>query len=57
MKKNIITFYPKTKSDSFITDIYKKREFHLYKIPKRNQIKTYNDLKELRNIKCKTIST
>ena len=53
MKKKIITFYPKTKSNTFITDIYKKREFHLYKIPKRSQIKTYNDLKELRNTKCK----
>ena len=53
MKKSIITFYPKTKSGSFIRDIYKKREFHLYKIPKRNEIKTYDNLKEFRNIKCK----
>ena len=53
MKKNIITFYPKTKSENFISSIYKKREYHLYKIPKRKVIKTYNNLKELRNTKCK----
>lgn len=53
MTTNIVTFYPKTKSDDFISSIYKKREYHLYKIPQRKDIHTYDDLKELRNTKCK----
>ena len=52
MSKSKITFYPKTKTEYFISDIYKKREFHLYKIPKRVEINDYDDLKELRNTIC-----
>ena len=46
MSKKIINFYPETNSKDFLKDIYNKREFHMYKIQKRDILKIIKILKK-----------
>ena len=32
-------FYPKVSDDDFMSKIYKKREYHSYRFPKRKKLK------------------
>lgn len=52
MSKKIINFYPETNSKDFLKDIYNKREFHMYKIQKRDKIKDYKDIEKVRKDIC-----
>lgn len=49
-KKNIS--YPKTTNKNFQSKIYKKREFYSHKIPEREQLNTYEEIKEYRDKIC-----
>lgn len=44
--------YPDTDSENFQTLIYVKREFYINKIPERPPLKTYQEIKELRDRVC-----
>ena len=57
MNNKIVYFNPKPEDTNFISKIYKKREFHLYKIPLRGEIKNYTQLSELREQSCKKSSS
>ena len=41
--------YPDQNDPNFLYKIYKKREFYYYKIPKRDILKTYDDIKNYRD--------
>ena len=45
-------FYPKVSDDDFMSKIYKKREYHSYRFPKRKEAKDYATVKNLRDKIC-----
>jgi hypothetical protein len=45
--------YPETKSDDFQSKIYKKREYYFNRVPQRDIIKTYDEIKTYRAENCK----
>ncbi len=44
--------YPDTNADDFQKKIYEKREFYYHKIPKPDQVKSYPELKKVRDEIC-----
>ena len=44
--------YPDTNADDFQKKIYEKREFYYHKIPKPEQVKSYAELKKVRDEIC-----
>lgn len=52
MSKKIINFYPEPNSKDFLKNIYNKREFHMYKIQKRDNINNYKDIEKIRKNIC-----
>jgi hypothetical protein len=44
--------YPSPLDEEFLKKIYTKREFYINKIPGRNELKTYDDIKEYRDKVC-----
>ncbi|AGC01979.1 DEAD-like helicase [Acanthamoeba polyphaga moumouvirus] len=44
--------YPSPSQDDFQEQIYTKREFYIHKIPPRNILSTYDEIKEFRDEKC-----
>ncbi|VVU95170.1 hypothetical protein CPAV1605_895 [seawater metagenome] len=44
--------YPNPEHDDFQSKIFKKREFYYHKIPPRQRLKTYEDIKEYRDLIC-----
>jgi superfamily II DNA or RNA helicase len=50
LKKNYT--YPDPEDDEFLTKIFKKREFHFHKIPRRDKLSNYEDIKEYRDSVC-----
>ena len=45
--------YPLTDDENFQSKIFKKREFYYHKIPQRDQLKDYQDIKKYRDEICK----
>ena len=45
--------YPELEGPDLLTDIFKKREFYYYKVPSREIMKTYDDVKKYRALNCK----
>ena len=44
--------YPITSDDSLQSKIYNKREFYINKVPQREKIESYEDLKKYRDDVC-----
>jgi hypothetical protein len=44
--------YPNINQDDFQSKIFKKREFYYHKIPNREKLKTYEDIKNYREMVC-----
>ena len=59
MKKKINVLntnqYPEEDNENFILDLYEKRELQFNKIPDRDEMKTYPEIKKYRNTKCNTV--
>ncbi len=53
MKDNNDYTYPTTDDVNFQSKIFKKREFHYHKIPKREKLENYEDIKKYRDDICK----
>ena len=45
--------YPELEGPDLLADIFKKREFYYYKVPSREIMKTYDDVKKYRALNCK----
>lgn len=45
--------FPDYDDDDFQTQIYEKREFQYYRIPEREKLKNYEEIKKYRNDNCK----
>lgn len=45
--------YPDINDEDLVSKIYKKREFYYNKVPKRDKMKTYDDVKKYRSLNCK----
>jgi superfamily II DNA or RNA helicase len=45
--------YPDIDDEDLVSKIYKKREFYYNKVPKRDKMKTYDDVKKYRSLNCK----
>ncbi len=44
--------YPTVDDDNMMSDIYKKREFHIHRIPPRKKIETFEEAQAIRDDKC-----
>jgi len=53
MKDNDDYTYPTTDDNTFQSKIFKKREFHYHKIPKRDKLVNYDEIKKYRDSICK----
>ena len=47
------TFYPDTDDENFQSKIFSKREFHYHKVPYREKLTNYEDIKNYRESICK----
>ena len=45
--------YPELEGPDLLADIFKKREYYYYKVPSREIMKTYDDVKKYRALNCK----
>jgi len=45
--------YPLPSDPDFLTKIYKKREFYYHRVPKRDKMKNYKQVKQYREMTCK----
>ena len=55
MSKNIDKdfSYPEPNDPDFLSKIFKKREYYIHRVPKRDMMKTYEDVQEYRAQNCK----
>jgi superfamily II DNA or RNA helicase len=45
--------YPEPNDPDLLAKIFKKREFYYYRVPQRDAMNTYEDVKKFRAINCK----